>query len=63
MAIARDVLIGSQEKNPLDMWDEIRLAAYIHKVRLDDPKVMPAAFPLTSTLRRTPRHVRKKPPR
>lgn len=34
---------GAASNNDLDMWDEIRLAAYIHKVRLDDPKVMPAA--------------------
>lgn len=34
---------GAASNNDLDMWDEIRLAAYIHKVRLNDPKVMPAA--------------------
>lgn len=33
---------GAASNNDLDMWDEIRLAAYIHKGRLLDPKTMPA---------------------
>ena len=33
---------GAASNNDLDMWDEIRLAAYIHKGKLLDPKVMPA---------------------
>ena len=33
---------GAASNNDLDMWDEIRMAAFIHKGRLLDPKVMPA---------------------
>ena len=33
---------GAASNNDLDMWDEIRLAAYIHKGRLLDPETMPA---------------------
>ncbi len=33
---------GAASNNDLDMWDEIRMAAYIHKGRLLDPKTMPA---------------------
>jgi 5-methylthioadenosine/S-adenosylhomocysteine deaminase len=34
---------GAASNNDLDMWEEIRLAAFIHKGRLLDPKSMPAA--------------------
>ncbi|MDX8405678.1 MAG: amidohydrolase [Mariprofundus sp.] len=34
---------GAASNNDLDMWEEIRLAALIHKGRLLDPTVMPAA--------------------
>lgn len=34
---------GAASNNDLDMWDEIRMAAYIHKGRLLDPLTMPAA--------------------
>ncbi len=33
---------GAASNNDLDMWDEIRMAAFIHKGRLLDPKTMPA---------------------
>ena len=33
---------GAASNNDLDMWDEIRLAAYIHKGRLLEPETMPA---------------------
>ena len=33
---------GAASNNDLDMWEEIRLAALLHKGRLVDPKVMPA---------------------
>ncbi len=33
---------GAASNNDLDMWEEIKLAALIHKGRLLDPKVMPA---------------------
>lgn len=34
---------GAASNNDLDMWEEIRLAALIHKGRTLDPKIMPAA--------------------
>lgn len=34
---------GAASNNDLDMWDEIRMAALIHKGRLLDPLTMPAA--------------------
>ena len=34
---------GAASNNDLDMWDEIRMAAFIHKGRLLDPLTMPAA--------------------
>ncbi len=34
---------GAASNNDLDLWEEIRLAALIHKAELADPKVMPAA--------------------
>ena len=34
---------GAASNNDLDMWDEIRMAAFIHKGRLLDPKTMSAA--------------------
>jgi 5-methylthioadenosine/S-adenosylhomocysteine deaminase len=37
---------GAASNNDLDMWDEIRMAAFIHKGRLLDPKTMPAAMVL-----------------
>ncbi len=33
---------GTASNNDLDMWDEMRLAALIHKGRLEDPTAMPA---------------------
>ncbi len=33
---------GAASNNDLDMWEEIRLAAFLHKVDTMDPKVMPA---------------------
>ncbi len=33
---------GAASNNDLDMWEEIRLAAFLHKVDKMDPKVMPA---------------------
>ncbi len=33
---------GAASNNDLDMWDEIRMAAFIHKGRLLEPKIMPA---------------------
>lgn len=38
---------GAASNNDLDMWDEIRMAAFIHKARLLDPKSMPAATVLS----------------
>ena len=34
---------GAASNNDLDMWEEIRLAALLHKGRLLDPKIMPAS--------------------
>ncbi len=34
---------GAASNNDLDMWEEMRLAAFLHKGRLLDPKIMPAA--------------------
>ena len=42
---------GAASNNDLDMWDEIRLAAYIHKGKLLDPKVMPAMTVLNMATR------------
>ncbi len=33
---------GAASNNDLDLWEEIRLAAFIHKNQLNDPKVIPA---------------------
>ncbi len=37
---------GASSNNDLDMWEEIRLAALIHKGKLQDPTVIPAATAL-----------------
>ena len=42
---------GAASNNDLDMWDEIRLAAYIHKGRLLDPETMPAIRVLETATR------------
>jgi len=38
---------GAASNNDLDMWEEIRLAAFLQKVNLMDPQVMPANTVLT----------------
>lgn len=42
---------GAASNNDLDMWDEIRMAALIHKGRLLDPLTMPAAGVLAMATR------------
>lgn len=42
---------GAASNNDLDMWEEIRLAALLHKGYLLDPKVMPAQTVLTLATR------------
>ena len=42
---------GAASNNDLDMWDEIHLAALLHKGRLLDPKIMPAKTALSIATR------------
>ncbi len=42
---------GAASNNDLDMWEEIRMAALIHKGRLLDPRTMPAATVLNIATR------------
>ena len=42
---------GSASNNDLDMWEEMRLAAFLQKVNLMDPEVLPAYTVLTMATR------------